>query len=85
VLTGANADGARGLRRIVDRGGLGFVQSPATAESPAMPTAASNSVPEARVLTIAQIGHALVALPTEPARAAHESRGARDTRSPDAR
>ena len=33
VLTGANADGARGLRRISDRGGLAIVQDPATAES----------------------------------------------------
>src|SRR5205085_11799774 len=30
VLTGANDDGARGLRRVVDRGGWGVVQSPAT-------------------------------------------------------
>ncbi|MGH7623266.1 MAG: chemotaxis protein CheB, partial [Gemmatimonadaceae bacterium] len=63
VLTGANADGARGLRRIVDRGGLGFVQTPTTAESPAMPVAAMQAVPEARVMTIAEIGGALGTLP----------------------
>ena len=40
VLTGANADGSRGLKRIADRGGLALVQSPATAESPTMPLAA---------------------------------------------
>ena len=40
VLTGANADGARGLRRIADRGGLALVQDPGTAESPTMPAAA---------------------------------------------
>ena len=33
VLTGANSDGAQGLKRIVDRGGLAFVQSPATGHS----------------------------------------------------
>jgi two-component system chemotaxis response regulator CheB len=63
VLTGANADGAVGLRRIVSRGGLAFVQTPATAESPTMPQAAINAVPEARVLTIAEIAAAIASLP----------------------
>jgi two-component system chemotaxis response regulator CheB len=40
VLTGANEDGAAGLRRIADRGGLAIVQDPATAERRAMPDAA---------------------------------------------
>ena len=59
VLTGANADGSRGLKRIVDRGGLAFVQLPATAESPTMPAAALRSVPNARALSIPEIAHAL--------------------------
>jgi two-component system chemotaxis response regulator CheB len=63
VLTGANADGSRGLKRIFDRGGLAFVQEPATAESPAMPAAAIECVPLARVLTLAQIAAELTALP----------------------
>lgn len=63
VLTGANADGARGLRRIFERGGLAFVQLPQTAESPAMPAAAVQRVPEARVLTIGEIARELAALP----------------------
>jgi two-component system chemotaxis response regulator CheB len=63
VLTGANADGSMGLRRIVSRGGLAMVQLPATAESPTMPQAAINAVPEARVLTIAEIAAAIAALP----------------------
>ena len=63
VLTGANADGSRGLKRIADRGGLAFVQSPATAESPTMPSAAIRAVPSARVLTIQEIAAALAALP----------------------
>jgi two-component system chemotaxis response regulator CheB len=63
VLTGANADGARGLRRIADRGGLPLVQSPATAESPMMPAAALRVVPEARSLTIEEIGQTLASLP----------------------
>jgi two-component system chemotaxis response regulator CheB len=56
VLTGANADGAEGLRRIAERGGMALVQEPATAESPAMPAAALKAVPSARVLTIGAIG-----------------------------
>ena len=63
VLTGANADGSRGLKRIYDRGGLAFIQLPATAESPTMPEAALRSVPTARVMTIEEIGAALGTLP----------------------
>ena len=63
VLTGANADGARGLRRIFDRGGLALVQRPDTAESPTMPVAALRSVPEARSLSIAEIAATLASLP----------------------
>jgi two-component system, chemotaxis family, protein-glutamate methylesterase/glutaminase len=56
ILTGANADGAEGLRRIAERGGLALVQEPVTAESPTMPTAARKAVPSARVLTVGAIG-----------------------------
>lgn len=40
VLTGANADGARGLRSIRQRGGLALVEDPDTASVSTMPTAA---------------------------------------------
>ena len=63
VLTGANADGAHGLKRIVERGGLALVQEPATAESPPMPTAALRAVPEARSMTLADIALTLASLP----------------------
>ena len=56
VMTGANDDGARGLRRIADRGGAAIVQDPSTAESAIMPAAALKLVPEAKVATIEQIG-----------------------------
>ena len=69
VLTGANADGAAGLERIATRGGLAIVQAPETAESPAMPTAALRSVPNATVLTITGIGALLSGL-SVPERAA---------------
>ena len=62
ILTGANADGARGLRRIYDRGGATFVQTPETAESPAMPQSALKCVPGARALTIGEIARALTQL-----------------------
>jgi two-component system chemotaxis response regulator CheB len=71
VLTGANADGSRGLKRIFDRGGMALVQTPATAESPAMPAAAVKCVPGARVMTIQEIAATLAGLPapvTAPAR-----------------
>lgn len=64
VLTGANADGSRGLKRIFDRGGLALVQSPSTAESATMPAAALRCVPQAREMTIKQIAATLAALPT---------------------
>jgi two-component system, chemotaxis family, protein-glutamate methylesterase/glutaminase len=65
VLTGANSDGSRGLRRIFDRGGLALVQDPATAESPTMPSAAIRCVPEARTLSIAEIARTLGSLDVE--------------------
>jgi two-component system, chemotaxis family, protein-glutamate methylesterase/glutaminase len=40
LLTGANADGAEGLRQIHEAGGITMVQDPAEAQAPAMPQAA---------------------------------------------
>lgn len=40
ILTGANADGARGLKTIKSHGGLTIVQNPQTAQAAAMPRAA---------------------------------------------
>ena len=58
VLTGANDDGARGLRRIIDRGGRAIVEDPATAEIATMPAAALRAVPTATVLPVNEIaGH----------------------------
>lgn len=63
ILTGANADGAEGLRRISDRGGMALVQDPATAESALMPTAAMRAVPRARVMPLDGIMHFIGTLP----------------------
>jgi two-component system chemotaxis response regulator CheB len=58
VLTGANADGARGLRRIADEGGHAIVQDPETAEVRVMPRSAAKAVPDACVLPLEEIaGH----------------------------
>jgi two-component system, chemotaxis family, protein-glutamate methylesterase/glutaminase len=62
VLTGANADGSRGLRRIADRGGPAVVQDPQTAEVRVMPRSAALAVPEACVLPLEEIGPHLVAI-----------------------
>lgn len=61
VLTGANPDGAAGLRRIVDAGGYGVVQDPDTAEVRVMPRSAAVAVPEACVLRLDEIGLHLAA------------------------
>ncbi len=60
VLTGANDDGARGLRHIVDRGGRAIVQDPKTAESKVMPAAAAEAVPEAEILPLPMIAPRLL-------------------------
>ena len=62
VLTGANADGAEGLRRIADAGGAAIVQDPDAAESPVMPRAALRAVPQARTLPLAEIAPYLTSL-----------------------
>lgn len=75
VLTGANDDGARGLRHIVDRGGQAIVQDPATAESPVMPHAAQRAVPEAKIIPLTGIAESLVRMTTpRPASAAGGAR-----------
>lgn len=40
LITGGNADGAAGLKHIVEKGGLAIVEDPDTADTPAMPRAA---------------------------------------------
>jgi two-component system chemotaxis response regulator CheB len=62
VLTGANADGARGLARIAARGGTAIVQDPATAARREMPEAALTTTPAAHVLALDRIGGLLADL-----------------------
>ena len=62
ALTGANDDGAAGLRRIVDRGGRALVQDPAGAEVRTMPAAALRAVPSAEVVGLEELPERLVAI-----------------------
>jgi two-component system, chemotaxis family, protein-glutamate methylesterase/glutaminase len=62
VLSGANADGAKGLRAIVDAGGVGVIQAPDQSPSSAMPAAAISLCPGARVLPPEEIRDYLRAL-----------------------
>ena len=62
VLTGANEDGAAGLRRIKERGGVAVVQDPGDAEMPAMPAAAIAAAEPDRILPLAEIAADLVRL-----------------------
>ncbi len=52
VLTGANDDGAAGLRQVAAAGGMALVQDPGTAERSAMPAAALAAVPTALVADV---------------------------------
>jgi two-component system chemotaxis response regulator CheB len=60
VLTGANSDGSKGLKKIVERGGQAFVQDPATAEVNVMPAAAHALVPRARIASLEGIADHLL-------------------------
>jgi two-component system chemotaxis response regulator CheB len=55
ILTGANDDGAQGLRQIVRYGGAAVVQDPETAERRAMPDAAILAVPAATVVPLSDV------------------------------
>jgi two-component system chemotaxis response regulator CheB len=60
VLTGASADGARGLKAVCEAGGTALVQDPATAHSAAMPQAALAACPGAAALPLGEIAARLV-------------------------
>lgn len=52
ILTGANSDGAKGLKAIVDAGGTGIVQDPLNAQASAMPESALRMSPSARNMSL---------------------------------
>jgi two-component system chemotaxis response regulator CheB len=59
VLTGANHDGAAGLKAVGLAGGTAIVEDPASAEVPIMPAAALAACPTAEVMTLDQISNFL--------------------------
>lgn len=59
ILSGANNDGALGLRRVAEAGGIALVQASTEAYASAMPIAALEGCPEAQILSAFQIANFL--------------------------
>ncbi len=68
ILSGANADGAAGLRAVAAAGGLAVVQSLESAEMIAMPAAALEAVPECTELNVSALANFLRAHGEAPKR-----------------
>lgn len=62
ILTGANSDGSKGLKKIKEMGGLAIVQDPDEAETDTMPRAAIEAVETDHILTLKEIANFLNAL-----------------------
>jgi two-component system, chemotaxis family, protein-glutamate methylesterase/glutaminase len=62
VLTGANADGSNGLKKIKAFGGLAIVQNPVTAEARYMPQAALDAASPNYVVNLDEIAPLLLQL-----------------------
>jgi len=60
VLTGSNNDGAKGIKRIKELGGMAIIQDPETAESPNMPASAIASVQPDYILSLEKIVQLLI-------------------------
>lgn len=70
ILTGANEDGAAGLARVKELGGVAVIQDPASAERHEMPRAALAAIGVAdAVLPLEEIAPFLYGLLIEPSRA----------------
>lgn len=65
ILTGANNDGSKGLKKIHDCGGLTIVQKPGDAEVPAMPEAALKLTRVDFILKVDEIAPLLTRIATE--------------------
>ena len=62
ILTGSNADGTAGLKKVKDCGGLAVVQDPLTAESAYMPASALEKTNADHVLELKNIIYLLINL-----------------------
>jgi two-component system chemotaxis response regulator CheB len=64
ILTGANNDGAAGLRAVMDAGGVAIVEDPADAYASVMPNAALETCPSAISMKLDAIASYLLSLGT---------------------
>lgn len=71
VLTGANYDGARGVKAIKQRGGIVIVQEPADAVAPQMPEAALAAVAVDHVARLDAMAELLLRLAAARSEASH--------------
>lgn len=62
ILTGSNNDGAKGIKKIQEYGGLTIVQDPNTAESQYMPTSAISAISPDYILSIEKMINLLIEL-----------------------
>jgi len=60
ILSGANSDGANGLRAVCNAGGVGLVQRPDLAQAAIMPQSALDACPTAEALTLQEIAARLL-------------------------
>jgi len=65
VLTGSNNDGAKGIKRIKECGGLTIVQDPETAESNYMPASAIEAILPDYILPLEEIIKLLILIDTQ--------------------
>lgn len=64
ILTGANHDGAAGLKAVLDAGGVAIVENPVGAYASAMPDAALEASPSANTMNLDAIALYLLSLGT---------------------
>lgn len=62
ILTGMNKDGAEGLKKIKEAGGITIVQDPATANTPFMPKAAIDLLEPDFILPLNRIHQKIISL-----------------------
>jgi two-component system chemotaxis response regulator CheB len=60
ILTGSNSDGAKGVKRIKECGGLVIIQDPETAESSSMPASALALIQPDYIVALNQISDLLI-------------------------
>ncbi len=66
ILTGANADGAKGMGAVAAAGGTAIVQNPEGAFAAAMPQSALELTPAALIMTLNEIGAYLLKVGMRP-------------------